>query len=259
MMTLTPSTILSQLVSKTLSYIPDKIKGGTMAEHSDNWQLPREAVDNISVSPPANYAGGLESIFSVNKYLLQSRGFYQACRGMLKMNQKSGFDCPGCAWPEPLENRHLAEFCENGAKAFAEEASAKSIGHDFFQANSINDLAKNSDYWLGKQGRIAEPMFKAKGSAHYQKISWDAAIGLITTKLGSLNNPDEAVFYTSGRTSNEAAFLYQLFARSLGTNNLPDCSNMCHESSGVAMTEAIGIGKGSVRLSDFDKADLSSC
>ena len=227
-----------------------------MVKHSDNWHLPGESNENIWIGPPANYAGGLESIFSTNKYLFQSRGFYQACRGMLKMNQKTGFDCPGCAWPEPMEKRHYAEFCENGAKAFAEEASSKSIGQDFFQAFSINELAKKSDYWLGKQGRIAEPMFKPKGSTHYQKITWEAAVDLIVNKMASLDSPDESVFYTSGRTSNEAAFLYQLFARSLGTNNLPDCSNMCHESSGVAMTEAIGIGKGSVRLEDFDKADL---
>ncbi|MFK7823703.1 MAG: molybdopterin-dependent oxidoreductase [Oligoflexales bacterium] len=225
-------------------------------EYRDNWQLPLEPKGKMRIQPPANYAGGMGSICSATKFLAQTRGLLQAGRGILRMNQNLGFDCPGCAWPEPLDKRSTAEFCENGAKAFAEEATAKSIGRSFFESHDISELAKKSDYWLGQQGRIAEPIFKENGDSHYRGISWDEAIEKITNQLKLLSDPNEAVFYTSGRTSNEAAFLYQLLVRCLGTNNLPDCSNMCHESSGVAMTEAIGIGKGSVRLEDFDEADL---
>ena len=170
------------------------------------------------------------------------------------INQTDGFDCPGCAWPEP-EHRSAAEFCENGAKAVAEEATLARVTHEFFAANSVQELAEQSDHWLGKRGRLTEPMVLRAGSSHYEPIDWDEAFNLISAHLRSLPSPEQAVFYTSGRTSNEAAFLYQLFVRKFGTNNLPDCSNMCHESSGAAMNEAIGVGKGTVSLEDFEKAD----
>ena len=179
-----------------------------------------------------------------------ARGF----RTLLKLNQKTGFDCPGCAWPEPDGERSHAEFCENGAKHVADEATTKRVMPEFFQAWSVADLAGKSDYWLGKQGRITNPMLLRRGATNYEAISWDDAFALIAVELNSLNHPDEAIFYTSGRTSNEAAFLYQLFVRQFGTNNLPDCSNMCHESSGSALSETIGVGKGTVTLEDFDLA-----
>ena len=166
-----------------------------------------------------------------------------------------GFDCPGCAWPEP-DKPHAAEFCENGAKAVAEEATLRRVTPDFFAAHSVADLATRSGYWLGQQGRLTHPMYLAEGADHYEPVTWERAFDLIGEELTALGSPDEAVFYTSGRTSNEAAFLYQLFAREFGTNNLPDCSNMCHESSGSALTETIGIGKGSVLLEDLYQADL---
>ena len=175
---------------------------------------------------------------------------------MLAINQKDGFDCPGCAWPEPDGERSHAEFCENGAKAVAEEATTKRVTPEFFRQWSVEELSKQSDFWLGKRGRLTHPMLLRAQAPHYEPISWDEAFTLIATELNALASPDDAIFYTSGRTSNEAAFLYQLFVRQFGTNNLPDCSNMCHESSGSALTETIGIGKGTVTLDDFDLADL---
>ena len=171
------------------------------------------------------------------------------------VNQQDGFDCPGCAWPDP-EHRSSFEFCENGAKAVANEAMKANVDAKFFTKYSVKELTGKSDYWLNNQGRIKQPMYLASGATHYTPISWEKSLELISNKLNSLSNPNRAVFYTSGRTSNEAAFLYQLFVRLLGTNNLPDCSNMCHESSGVALGESIGIGKGTVTLDDFNKAEL---
>ncbi|GAB3656501.1 FdhF/YdeP family oxidoreductase [Actinocorallia lasiicapitis] len=182
-------------------------------------------------------------------------GVKRTAQTLLKVNQKNGFDCPGCAWPEG-DHRHTAEFCENGAKAVAEEATIRRVRPEFFRRQSAAAIAQGSDYWLGQQGRLTAPMLLREGATHYEPVSWDDAIGLIARTLRGLSSPDEAVFYTSGRTSNEAAFAYQLFARAFGTNNLPDCSNMCHESSGSALTETIGIGKGSVHLSDLPEADL---
>src|SRR4051812_21961213 len=171
------------------------------------------------------------------------------------VNHKGGFDCPSCAWPDPDGVRHPAEFCENGAKAIAWEATAKKVEPAFFAAHSIDELASHTEQWLGEQGRITYPMVLWRGSQHYQPISWPNAFGMIADELNKLTSPDEALFYTSGRASNEAAFCYQLFARQFGTNNLPDCSNMCHESSGYGLTRSIGIGKGTVKLSDFGHAD----
>jgi molybdopterin-dependent oxidoreductase alpha subunit len=173
----------------------------------------------------------------------------------VRVNQKNGFDCQSCAWPSPDHDRHVFEFCENGVKAFASEATKKYITAEFFREHSIADLLEHSDYWLEQQGRLVEPMVRPKGATHYEPISWDDAFALLARELHALPSPDAAAFYTSGRTSNEAAFLYQLFVRQFGTNNLPDCSNMCHESSGAALNETIGIGKGCVTLEDFDECD----
>src|SRR5687768_9680465 len=173
---------------------------------------------------------------------------------MLKVNQVGGIDCPGCAWPEPDQHRSHFEFCENGAKHVADEATTKRVTPEFFQQWSVADLSQQSDQWLNAQGRITHPMLLHRGATHYEPLNWDDAFELVAAELNSLNYPDQAIFYTSGRTSNEAAFLYQLFVRQFGTNNLPDCSNMCHESSGSALSETIGVGKGTVTLADFDAA-----
>ena len=173
------------------------------------------------------------------------------------INQKGGFDCPGCAWPDPDDERSaLGEYCENGIKAMAEEAQKHTIGKDFFAEHTVESLAGLSDFELCKSGRLAEPMYLPEGATNYRSISWDEAFKKIGRHLNALDNPDEAIFYTSGRTTNEAAFLYQLFVREYGTANLPDCSNMCHEASGVALLETLGIGKGSVTLNDLHMADL---
>jgi molybdopterin-dependent oxidoreductase alpha subunit len=200
-------------------------------------------------------AGGLPAIGHTLKIAQQQMGIVRSAQTLLKVNQKDGFDCPGCAWPEG-DKRHTAEFCENGAKAVAEEATLRRVTPEFFAAHSVADLASRSGYWLGQQGRLTQPMLLAEGNDHYEPVSWEQAFAVIAEELTALGSPDEALFYTSGRTSNEAAFLLQLFARTFGTNNLPDCSNMCHESSGSALTETIGVGKGSVSLGDMHEADL---
>jgi molybdopterin-dependent oxidoreductase alpha subunit len=211
----------------------------------------------LSVSKPKSSAAGAKAVAVTMKRAVDQMGVKRTAQTLLRVNKADGFDCQGCAWPDPdPEHRHTAEFCENGAKAVAEEATQRRIGHEFFATYSVDDLDAHTDYWLGQQGRLTQPMVKRPRSRHYLPISWDDAFGLVAEHLGGLDSPDEAVFYTSGRTSNEAAFAYQLFVRAYGTNNLPDCSNMCHESSGVALTEVIGIGKGSVSLLDFYDAEL---
>jgi molybdopterin-dependent oxidoreductase alpha subunit len=182
-------------------------------------------------------------------------GLVRGARTMLKVNQVGGVDCPGCAWPEPDQKRSHFEFCENGAKHVADEATTKRVTPEFFQKWSVAELAEQTDQWLNAQGRLTHPMLLNRDANHYEPVSWEDAFELLAGELNSLNYPDQAIFYTSGRTSNEAAFLYQLFVRQFGTNNLPDCSNMCHESSGTALSETIGVGKGTVTLEDFDKAD----
>jgi molybdopterin-dependent oxidoreductase alpha subunit len=202
----------------------------------------------------AKAAGGIAAIKATVKTISAEMGFIRGVRTLLKINQQGGVDCPGCAWPEPDRERSRFEFCENGAKHVADEATTKRVTPEFFKQWSVADLAQQSDQWLGAQGRITHPMLLHRGATHYEPVSWDDAFELIAGELNSLNYPDQAIFYTSGRTSNEAAFLYQLFVRQFGTNNLPDCSNMCHESSGSALNETIGVGKGTVTLEDFDKA-----
>jgi len=182
-------------------------------------------------------------------------GPIRGARALLRMNQKGEFDCPGCAWPEPDGERSPFEFCEEGAKHVADEATTSRVTPEFFRRWSVKDLAAQSDYWLNAQGRITQPMVLREDSDRYEPIDWNEAFDLIAGELNTLSSPDEAIFYTSGRASNEAAFLYQLFVRQFGTNNLPDCSNMCHESSGTALVETIGMGKGTVTLEDFDLAD----
>lgn len=202
-------------------------------------------------------AAGIPAVLQSFKHVFSEAGFIRGLKALNKLNKKDGFDCPSCAWPDPDDERSsIAEYCENGAKAVADEATAKAIGASFFASNSVSDLALLNDYEIGRKGRIAAPMYLPKGATHYQPISWLSAFTKIARSLNSLSSPDEAVFYTSGRTSNEAAFLYQLFVREYGTNNLPDCSNMCHESSGVALGESLGIGKGSVKLEDFYEAEV---
>jgi len=215
---------------------------------------PPEETTPIQIKPLAKSAGGIPAIVATVKSAWSEMGAARGLRTLLKLNQQGGFDCPGCAWPEPDDERSHAEFCENGAKHVADEATTKRVTPDFFKDWSVADLSEKSDYWLGKQGRITHPMVLRARAAHYEAIEWDEAFDLIAKELNALQTPDDAIFYTSGRTSNEAAFLYQLFVRQFGTNNLPDCSNMCHESSGWALTETIGAGKGTVRLEDFELA-----
>ncbi|VXB10657.1 FdhF/YdeP family oxidoreductase [Aeromicrobium sp. 9AM] len=212
--------------------------------------------DELEVHHPKRTAAGVTGVRVSLQRAVSQMGVKTTARTLLKLNQADGFDCMSCAWPDPdPENRHTAEFCENGAKAVAEEATKERATPDFFARHSIADLAAHDEYWLGKQGRITHPMVKRSGGTHYEEIGWEEALRLIGDQLNSLDSPDEAIFYTSGRASNEAAFLYQLFIRAYGTNNLPDCSNMCHESSGTALTESIGIGKGSVSLRDIYDAE----
>ncbi|KND38547.1 FdhF/YdeP family oxidoreductase [Streptomyces acidiscabies] len=211
--------------------------------------------DAPQVGGPKHAAAGLPAVGHSLRIAQRQMGVKRTALTLLRVNQKEGFDCPGCAWPEP-DHRHAAEFCENGAKAVAEEATLRRVTPEFFAEHSVDDLATRSGYWLGQQGRLTHPMYLPEGADHYEPVSWDRAFAIMGEEFDRLESPDEAVFYTSGRTSNEAAFLYQLFARELGTNNLPDCSNMCHESSGSALSETIGIGKGSVLLEDLYQADL---
>ncbi|MGW3567887.1 FdhF/YdeP family oxidoreductase [Streptomyces sp. NPDC000941] len=211
--------------------------------------------DAPEVAAPQHAAAGLPAIGHTLRMAQQQMGVRRTALTLLKVNQKNGFDCPGCAWPEG-DKRHKAEFCENGAKAVAEEATLRRVTPDFFAAHPVADLATRSGYWLGQQGRLTQPMYLPEGAESYEPVTWERAFDIIAGELTALASPDEAVFYTSGRTSNEAAFLYQLFAREFGTNNLPDCSNMCHESSGSALTETLGVGKGSVLLDDLHQADL---
>ncbi|MBF6450389.1 FdhF/YdeP family oxidoreductase [Nocardia elegans] len=210
----------------------------------------------LAVTPPKEQAAGVTAVAVALDRAVEEMGIVRTARTLTRVNQRHGFDCPGCAWPEPTGHRRPAEFCENGAKAVAEEATLRTVTPEFFATHSMDDLAGKTGYWLGQQGRLTHPMVLRPGDTHYSPIAWEQAYRLIAATLRGLASPDEAVFYTSGRTANETAFLYQLLVRSFGTNNLPDCSNMCHESSGAALTRSIGIGKGSVSIDDFAAADL---
>lgn len=227
------------------------------ANEQDNIILSPAVLSNLHQGPVKTVAAGLPAVLTSFKQVFGEAGVFRGWKALRKMNQADGFDCPSCAWPDPDDERSgIAEYCENGAKAIAEEATAKKLEPDFFAKYSVAELAALTDFEIGRKGRIAQPMYLPSHGTHYQPISWDDAFDKIGTALNALASPDEAIFYTSGRTTNEAAFLYQLFVREFGTNNLPDCSNMCHESSGVALTQSLGIGKGSVKLDDFYKAEV---
>ena len=213
--------------------------------------------ENIRITAPKTIAAGIPGVTVAMKHVFSEMSLKTCTPTLFAVNQMDGFDCPGCAWPDPDDHRSgMGEYCENGAKAIAEEATSKRATPEFFAKHSVEEMSNWSDYKIGKSGRITHPMILKEGDTHYEPIDWQAAFDLIGGKLKSLDSPDDAIFYTSGRTSNEAAFLYQLFVRQYGTNNLPDCSNMCHESSGVGLSETVGIGKGSVKLEDFYKTDL---
>ncbi|MDT5056869.1 MAG: hypothetical protein QOF66_5235 [Mycobacterium sp.] len=223
---------------------PDRDIDADFAEHA------------VTVAGRKHEAAGVKAVLVSLQRGLESMGAVRTAAALARLNQRHGFDCPGCAWPEEHGGRKLAEFCENGAKAVAEEATKRVVTPEFFARHSIADIEGRPEYWLSQQGRLTHPVVLRPGDDHYRPIGWDDAYRLIADELRALGNPNEALFYTSGRTSNEAAFLYQLMVRSFGTNNLPDCSNMCHESSGTALVEAIGIGKGSVTVEDVTEADL---
>ncbi|HQU00733.1 MAG TPA: FdhF/YdeP family oxidoreductase, partial [Acidimicrobiales bacterium] len=214
--------------------------------------MPADAHDELRVERPETAAVGIPAIRYALKIAVNEMGAARSAKALLSLNQTNGFDCPSCAWPDPKSGeRSFAEFCENGAKATAWEATRARVGRAFFATHTISQLLDEDAYSLEHHGRLTEPMYLAPGAEHYTPISWDNAFALIADRLGALSSPDRAAFYTSGRASNEAAFLLQLLARRLGTNNLPDCSNMCHESSGTALNETIGVGKGTVDLDDI--------
>lgn len=216
---------------------------------------PPAEFTGIRVGDPKDYAAGVAAVASSLKHVFGQAGITRGLRGMTRLNQTDGFDCPSCAWPDPDDHRAATEFCENGAKALASETTRRRVDPGFFARHSVEEIARESDYWMEQQGRITDPVVLREGSSHYEAISWDEAFALIASGLNSLDSPDEAIFYTSGRTVNEAAFLYGIFVRMFGTNNLPDCSNMCHESSGAALGESLGVGKGTVTLRDLEEAD----
>ena len=227
---------------------PDRLPVQPSAESPDDTK-------NVKLGKKSTVAAGIPAVIQTMRFAVGNMGAVRGINELLHLNQKKGFDCQSCAWPSPDENRHFAEFCENGVKAVSDEAMTERITREFFAKHSVAELAAQTDHWLNRQGRLTEPMVLRPDATHYEPITWEQAFALIATELHMLASPNEASFYTSGRTSNEAAFLYQLFVRSFGTNNLPDCSNMCHESSGFALKETIGLGKGTVSLHDLEHAE----
>ena len=213
-----------------------------------------EKVKEFRVGAVAEAAAGLPAVIQALRHTVGKAGVTRGLGALTAVNQPGGFDCPGCAWPDDEAGKRV-DFCENGAKAVADEATRRRVERDFFSRWSVSELNSRSDQWLNERGRLAEPVYLPPGASHYRSIDWDDAFGIIARELQELDSPDQAAFYTSGRASNEAAFLYQLLARRFGTNNLPDCSNLCHESSGRAMTQSLGSGKGTVSLADFERAD----
>ena len=211
---------------------------------------------HLKVGHASEEAAGIPAIWNTMLYGIGEMGPLRSSEAFLNINHVTGFDCQSCAWPSPDKKRKLFEFCENGAKAVSDESTKKRITPEFFLRYSIEELAAQSDYWLNQQGRLTSPMVRYANATHYQPISWQDAFKMIAQELNALDSPDQACFYTSGKTTNEPAFLLQLFARQLGTNNLPDCSNMCHESSGVALVETLGVGKGTATLEDMESTDL---
>ena len=227
-----------------------------MSQETVSKALPDDSLSaKYRKTSPKDYAAGNLAVAVSMKHIQQQSGMVRGTKALLKLNQKNGFDCPSCAWPDPDDHRATTEFCENGAKAVASETTKRTITADFFKKYSLTELGEKTDYWHEQQGRLTEPMYKPAGSDYYEPISWEDAFATCARHLKALHHPDEACFYTSGRASNEAAFTYQLLARQFGTNNLPDCSNMCHESSGAALNESVGVGKGTVTLEDFLHAE----
>lgn len=206
-----------------------------------------------SIKPYRNAAGGWGSLEATTRFVLDSKQALKNIRNLLRVNKSKGFDCPGCAWGD--DNSSTFSFCENGAKAVSWEATRKAVDLDFFAAHSVTTLRQQSDYFLEYQGRLTHPMRYDRASDRYVPIDWDAAFALIAQHINNMAHPDQVELYTSGRASNEASYLYQLFGRMLGTNNFPDCSNMCHEASGIGLKQSIGVGKGTIRLDDFEHAD----
>ncbi|QDV24600.1 FdhF/YdeP family oxidoreductase [Aureliella helgolandensis] len=235
---------------------PNVVASPIPTSHGEIWLLPDDSGDDLTQKPPKQKASGLSAVVTSLRYAWGEAGLVRGTLPLLQVNQKDGFDCPGCAWPDPDGKRSSFDFCENGAKAVAHEIDTRTVTADFFRKHSVAELSAHTDYWLEQQGRLTEPMILRPGATHYEPIAWEDAYAVIANELHSLASPDRAAFYTSGKATNEAAFAYQLFARQYGTNNLPDCSNMCHESSGRALTKMIGIGKGTVKLEDFGKAEL---
>jgi molybdopterin-dependent oxidoreductase alpha subunit len=229
------------------------------SETDNHGETHAELPDNrgkLEVSELKHTAAGLRSITQTMKYVFGKMGVASGTRALLKLNQKGGIDCQSCAWADPEEHRTIAEFCENGAKALADEGTTERITAEFFAKYSVAELSEKTEQWLNAQGRLTEPMFLPENATHYEPVSWEKAFQILAGELNSLASPDEAVFYTSGRTSNEAAFLYQLLVRQFGTNNMPDCSNMCHESTSAALSDSIGLGKATIRLEDLENTDL---
>jgi molybdopterin-dependent oxidoreductase alpha subunit len=210
----------------------------------------------LRIGRASEEAAGIPAIANTMLYGFGEMGPVRSAEAFLKINQVTGFDCQSCAWPSPDKKRKMFEFCENGAKAVSDESTKKRVGPEFFAQYSIADLAAKSDYWLNRQGRLTTPMVRHANATHYRPITWPEVFAMIAEELNRLDSPNQACFYTSGKTTNEPAFLLQLFARQFGTNNLPDCSNMCHESSGVAMVETLGVGKGTATLEDMESTEL---
>lgn len=248
----------NQEVFKLNPYFQTAKQLGRMANQERSINLTDKTLTGIRVEPPADYAAGPLAVKVAMKHVFDEMEPVAAMKALFSMNQKKGFDCPGCAWPDPDDKRSvLGEYCENGAKALAEEATTKKVDYGFFSQYTLEEISNWSDYKIGKSGRLTEPMICRSGDKHYQPISWDKAFLTIADQLNKLDSPNKAIFYTSGRSSNEAAYLYALFIRKFGTNNMPDCSNMCHESSGVALSQTLGIGKGSVTLDDLEHAEVA--
>ncbi len=217
---------------------------------------PPEVFTGLRLEARMKIAAGVQAVIKSMEFNWGEAGVSRGTHGLLKMNQKDGFDCSSCAWPDPDEHRSVAEFCENGAKATASDADDKAAGPAFFAQHSLADLSRMSDRDQNNAGRLTHPLVKRPGGTHYEPIEWPEAFELIGQELNALASPDEAAFYTSGKVPNEPAFLFQLFAKQFGTNNLPDCSNMCHESSGAALSPTLGLGKGSVTLNDIHEAEV---
>ncbi|SFI13930.1 FdhF/YdeP family oxidoreductase [Halpernia frigidisoli] len=225
------------------------------SHHNPNAENPATFTD-LKLSEPETYAAGKEAVLVSAEHILKAMNPVRGFKALNQLNAYDGFDCPSCAWPDPDDDRSaVAEYCENGAKAISEEATTKVIWEDFFALHSVEQLSKLDDYHIGKSGRIGRPMYLPENGTHYEPISWENAFKIIAEKLNGLNSPDEAIFYNSGRTSNEAAFLYQLFIREFGTNNMADCNNLCHRSSAIALEDTVGIGKGSTTLQDLYEAE----